>query len=60
MGNNDISAMRRNLKRAKKTWGRLSKVLENEEVLPKVVGMFYQGILASVITYNFCYRLTKR
>ena len=46
MDNNDVPAMRRNLKRARKTWGRLRKVLEKEEVSSKVAGMFCQGVVA--------------
>ena len=52
MDDNDVPAMRRNLKRARKTWGRLAKVLEKEEVSSAVAGMFYQGIVASVLLYG--------
>ena len=34
MDDNDMPAMQRNLKRARKTWGRLRKVPEKEEVSP--------------------------
>ena len=47
MDNNDVPTMRRNLKKARKTWGRLCKVLEKEEVSSKLAGMFYQGVAAS-------------
>ena len=47
MDDTDVPAMRRNLKKARKTWGRLRKVLEKEEVSSKVAGMFYQGVVAS-------------
>ena len=40
MGDNDVPVMRHNLKKARKTWGRLRKVLEKEEVSSKVAGMF--------------------
>ena len=52
MDDNTVPAMRRNLKRAQKTWGSLSKVLKKEEVSPKVAGMFYQGAVASQLLYN--------
>ena len=52
MGENDVPAMRRNLKKARKTWGRLRKVLEKEEVSSKVAGMFYQGVVASQLLYG--------
>ena len=44
--------MRRNLKKVQKTWGRLKKVLEKEDVSPKIVGMFYQDIVVSVLLYG--------
>ena len=52
MDNTDIPAMRRNLKRARKTWGRLLKVLEKRGAAPKAAGMFYQGIVVSVLLYG--------
>ena len=52
MDDNDVPAMRRNLKKARRTWGRLRKVLEKEEVAPKVAGMFYQAVIASVLLYG--------
>ena len=52
VGDCDTPAMRRNLKRARKTWGRLRKVLEKEEVSPKVAGMFYQGVVAPQLLYG--------
>ena len=35
-----------------KTWGRLRKVLEKEEVSSEVAGMFYQGVVASHLLYG--------
>ena len=51
MDKHDVPAMRRNLKRARKTWCWLRKVLEKEEASPKVAGMFYQGVVASQLLY---------
>ena len=36
--------MHYNLKRARDTYGRLAKVLEKEEVAPRVAGLFYWGV----------------
>ena len=44
MDDNDVPAMRSNLKRAQKTMvggGRLRRMLKKEEVLAKVAGIFY-------------------
>ena len=49
---NDIPAMRRNLKRARATWGRVSKILNRQEVPAPVVGMFYQAVVAAVLLYG--------
>ena len=45
-------AIRRNLKRARKVWGRLSKVITTKGVVPRVVGMFYQAVVAAVLLYG--------
>ena len=44
--------MRCDLKRTWKTWGRLRKVLEKEEVSPRVADIFYQRIVASILLYG--------
>ena len=46
---NNILAMRRNLKRARATCGRVSKILTRQEVPAPVVGMFYQAVVAAVV-----------
>ena len=48
----DTPAIRRNLKRARQVWGRISKVITKEEVQPRVAGMFYQAIVAAVLLYG--------
>ena len=45
----DIPAMRRNLKRARGVWGRVSKILTRQEVPAPVAGMFYQAVVATVL-----------
>ena len=52
MDNNDVPAMCCNLKRVRKTWVRLSNVLEKEEVSSKVAGMCYQGAVVSQLLYG--------
>merc|ERR1712086_95888 len=49
---NDVPAMRRNLKRARGIWRRLSKVLATEEIPAPVAGMFYQAVVAAVLLYG--------
>ena len=48
----DAPAIRRNLKRARQVWGRLSKVIATEGVAPRVAGMFYQAVVAAVLLYG--------
>ena len=48
----DTPAIRRNLKRARQVWGRISKVITKEEVPPRVAGMFYQAVVAAVLLYG--------
>ena len=48
----DTSAVRRNIKKARRTWRQFWKVLEREEVPPRMAGMFYQTIVASVLLYG--------
>ena len=50
--NCDTPAIRRNLKRAHQVWGRVSKVIAKEEIQPKVAGMFYQAVVATVLLYD--------
>ena len=48
----DLPAMRRNLKKARGTWYRLSRVLAKESVPGPVAGMFYQAVVASQLLYG--------
>ena len=45
----DTSAVRRNIKKARRTSGQFRKVLKNKEVSPRVASMFYQVVIASVL-----------
>ena len=49
---NNVPAMRRNLKRVRGIWRRLSKVLATEEVPAPVAGMFYQAVVAAMLLYG--------
>ena len=49
---NDTPTVRRNIKKARRQWGQLRKVLERESVPPCVAGMFYQAVVASVLLYG--------
>jgi hypothetical protein len=49
---NDVPAMRRNLKRARGTWTRVAKVLTREEIPAPVAGMFYQAVVAAILLYG--------
>ena len=52
MDDNDLPAMRRNLKKARGTWYRLPHVLDKESVPGPVAGMFYQAVVASQLLYG--------
>ena len=45
----DTPAIRRNLKRARAVWGRISFIIAKECVPPPVAGMFYQAVVAAVL-----------
>jgi len=48
----DVPAARRQLKRARAVWGRLSKVIAKENVSAPVAGMFYQAVVIVVLLYG--------
>ena len=52
MDDNDLPAMRRNLKKARGMWYRLSRVLDKESVPGPVAGMFYQAVMASQLLFG--------
>ena len=49
---NDVPAMRANLKKARAVWARVGKILREENVPPPVGGMFYRGIVMAVLLYG--------
>ena len=48
----DVPAMRANLKKARGVWARVSKILREENVPPRVGAMFYRGIVMAVLLYG--------
>ena len=49
---NDTPAVRRNIKRARRVWGQFRKLLEKEDVPPRVAVFFYQAVVASVLLFG--------
>ena len=49
---NDIQAIRSNLKKARKTWARLSHVCRSENIPPKIAGLFYMAVIQSVLLFG--------
>ena len=49
---NDVPALRRNLKKARGIWMGFSKILRTEEIPAPVAGMFYQAVTAAVLLYG--------
>ena len=48
----DVPAMRANLKKARGVWARVSKILREENVPPRVGAMFYRGVVMAVLLYG--------
>ena len=46
---NDTPAAHKNTKRARRVWGQFRRLLEKEEVPPRVAGMFYQAVVAPAL-----------
>ncbi len=49
---NDTQAMQGNLKKARKSWGLVSRILRAENVSPKVCGVFYKAIVQAVLLFG--------
>ena len=52
MDDNDGPAIRANLTKARKTWARISRVLREDSVPPRVAGMFYKAVIQAVLLYG--------
>ena len=49
---NNSQAMRANLKKARKSWARVSRVLRAENASPKVCGVFYKAVVQAVLLFG--------
>ena len=56
--NCNTPAIKHNLKRARKVWDRISNVITKKQVAPKIVGIFYQAVVAAVLLYSSKYFYT--
>ena len=52
MDDNDGQAAHNNLRKARKCWGRLSRVLRAENASPRVCGLFYKATVQAVLLYG--------
>ena len=52
MDDNDMQAVRSNLKKARKSWRMLSRLLREENAEPRVCGMFYKAVVQSILLYG--------
>jgi hypothetical protein len=49
---NDTQAMRTNLKKARRCWARISRVLRTENATPRVCGVFYKATVMAVLLFG--------
>ena len=52
MDDNDTQAVRSNLRKARKVWGRLSRLLRVDKATPRVSGMFYKATIQAVLLFG--------
>ena len=48
----DIQAVRSNLKKARRVWARISRILRAKNASPRVCGMFYKATVQSVLLFG--------
>mmetsp|Transcript_33167 Transcript_33167/g.71665 ORF Transcript_33167/g.71665 Transcript_33167/m.71665 type:complete len:140 (-) Transcript_33167:86-505(-) len=48
----DVQAVRANLRKARKVWARISRVLCSENAKPRVCGMFYKATVQAVLLFG--------
>ena len=48
----DVRAVRSQIKKARGTWARVGQVLQADNTLPKVSAMFYKAVVQSVLLYS--------
>ena len=49
---NDVQAVRANLRKARKCWAWISRVLRAENASPRVCGMFYKAVVMAVLLFG--------
>ena len=49
---NDTQAMRANLKKARRCWARISRVLRAEDATPRTCGVFYKATVMAVLLFG--------
>jgi hypothetical protein len=49
---NNVQAMRHQLRKARETWARIGKVLRSENPTPLVAAKFYKAIVQAVLHYG--------
>ena len=52
MGDDDAQAVRACLKKARRAWARMSRVLRRENVGPRTSGKFFQAVVQAVLLYG--------
>jgi hypothetical protein len=58
--NNDVQAVRHQLRKAQGTWGCVGQVLRSENVTPRVPAKFYKAVVQAVLLYGSkTWNLTK-
>jgi hypothetical protein len=50
--NNDVQAMRYQLRKARGTWARVGQVLRSENVTPWVAAKFYKAVVQALLLYS--------
>lgn len=48
----DMQAVYANLRKARKSWRMLSRLLRSENIEPRVCGMFYKAVVQAVLLYS--------
>ena len=49
---NDAQAVQSNLRKARKCWSRISRVLRAENASPRVCGMFYKATVQAILLFG--------
>ena len=52
MDDNDVRAVRSNMKKAPKCWKMLSRLLRSENMEPRACGMFYKAVVQAVLLFG--------